>query len=301
MGALSIVSREYAGEADYERVRRMLVAAVGAGDERHYCTVGDLDWWRFTSNDPDPLAAVRLWLDGDTALGAVWPVAGQVELLTDPQHRQLEEAMLDWAEARHRENYAEAGETPPFTAYSYDGDAERVARLQRRGYRRTDECYRYRRRPLVDPIPDAALPPGYTLRHVAGEADLEARVNVHRTAFAPSRMTTTKHRAVMAAPTYRPELDLITVAPDGNFASYCLAWYDAANHIGVFEPVGTDPVYQRRGLGKAVMSEGLRRLQALGARVAYVNTNGDNEGANPLYESLGFRVVDENHAWKKAF
>ena len=35
-----------------------------------------------------------------------------------------------------------------------------------------------------------------------------ARVNVHRAAFAPSRMTTTKHRAVMAAPTYRPELDL---------------------------------------------------------------------------------------------
>jgi hypothetical protein len=49
------------------------------------------------------------------------------------------------------------------------------------------------------------------------------------------------------------------------------------------------------------MTEGLRCLQALGARVAYVVTNGDNEGANPLYESLGFRVVDEDHAWTKTF
>lgn len=298
---MSIVSRQCADEADYERVRRMLIAAVGTGDERHYCTVGDLDWWRFTSNDPDPLAATRIWLDGDTAIGAVWPAGGQAELLFHPQHRAIEAVMLEWSEERHLDRHAGASETPSFTAFGYDSDAERVALLRTRGYERTEECYRYRRRPLDGPVPVPVLPPGYTIRHVTGEADLEARVNVHREAFAPSRMTTTKHRAVMAAPTYRPELDLVAVAPDGSFASYCLAWYDEANRIGVFEPVGTDPAYQRRGLGKAVMTEGLRRLQALGARIAYVNTNGDNEGANPLYESLGFRVVDENHAWTKTF
>ena len=295
---MSIVERQCLGEADYERVRQLLIAAVGTGDERHYCTVGDLDWWRFTSNDPDPLAAARLWLDGDTALGAVWPVAGQVELLIHPQGQALRAAMLDWAEARHRERHADTAELPPFTAYAYDGDGERVALLRRRGYVRQEQCYRYRRCALAGPFAAPVLPRGFVLRHVMGEDDLEARVAVHRLAFAPSRMTTAKHRAVMAAPTYRRELDLVAVAPDGRFASYCIAWFDIANRIGVFEPVGTDPAFQRQGLSRVVLTEGLRRLHALGARVAYVNTQGDNEAANPLYEAVGFRVIDENHAWE---
>jgi mycothiol synthase len=298
---MSLVARQMEGEADYERARRMLIAYVGSGNEYHYCTIGDLDWWRFTSNDPAPLGAARIWLDGDEAIGVAWPGGDQVDLLVHPDHRDLEDAMLDWAESQHRARHAGEDEIPPFTAFPYDGDTERVARLRRRGYERTAYCYRYRRRPLDGPVPAPILPPGYTLRHVAGEADLGARVNVHRAAFAPSKMTTAKHRAVMAAPTYRPELDLIAVAPTGTFASYCIAWYDEANRIGVFEPVGTDPEFQRRGLSKAVLTEGLRRLQGLGARIAYVNTNGDNVAANPLYEAVGFRVVDENHAWKKAF
>jgi ribosomal protein S18 acetylase RimI-like enzyme len=298
---MSVVARQMAGEADYARARRMLIAYVASGNEYHYATVGDLDWWRFTSNDPAPLGAARIWLAGDEAIGVAWPGGDQVDLLVHPDHRDIEDAMLDWAEARHRERHAGEGETPPFTTYTFDGDTGRVARLQRRGYERDAYCYRYRRRPLDGPLAAPTLPPGYTLRHVMGEADLEARVNVHRAAFAPSKMTAAKHRAVMAAPTYRPELDLVAVAPDGRFASYCIAWYDDVNRIGVFEPVGTDPAFQRRGLSKAVLTEGLRRLQRLGARIAYVNTNGDNVAANPLYEAVGFRVVGEYHAWKKAF
>ena len=298
---MSGVVRQCADEADYERLRRMLVASVGLGDERHYCTIGDLDWWRFTSNDPDRLSVARLWLAGEEAVGAVWPGGDQANLLVHPHHRAVEDAMLDWLEARHRERHAGADETPPLTIDAFDGDSERIARLRRRGYERTARCYRYRRRSLADPIAEPVLPAGYTLGHVAGEADLEARVAAHRAAFAPSRMTVAKHRAVMAAPTYRPELDLVAVAPAGDFASYCIAWFDAANRIGVFEPVGTDPAYQRRGLSRAVLTEGLRRLRALGATIAYVITNGDNVAANPLYEAVGFRVVDEYHAWTKAF
>ena len=172
--------------------------------------------------------------------------------------------MLDWAESRHRERHAGEGELPPFATSTFDDDAGRVARLQRRGYEASAYGYRYRRRPLDGPIAAPTLPPGYILRHVMGEEDLEARVNVHRAAFAPSKMTTTKHRAVMASPTYRPELDLVAIAPDGRFASYCIAWYDEANRIGVFEPVGTDPEFQRRGLSKAVLTEGLAALTGIG-------------------------------------
>ena len=301
MGAMNLVSRPCANEADYGRLRRMLIAAAGTGDERHYCTVGDLDWWRFTSDDPDPLAAAHLWLDGDEVIGAVWSGDAQADLLVHPHRRAVEDVMLDWAEARHRERHAGTGVTPPFTIYAFDTDTERTARLRGRGYERRDRCYRYRRRALDGPVPAPVLPPGYRIRHVAGEVNLEARVAVHRAAFAPSRMTVAKHRAVMAAPTYRPELDLVAVAPDGRFASYCIVWYDEENRIGVFEPVGTDPEFQRRGLSRAVLHEGLRRLHALGARVAYVIAAGDAPASNALYEAVGFRVVDEDHAWVKTF
>ena len=91
----------------------------------------------------------------------------------------------------------------------------------------------------------------------------------------------------------------LAVAPDGSFASYCLVWFDAANRQGLFEPVGTHPDHQRRGLGKAVLAEGLRRLKALGALSAFVNSHLSNVASNMLYESVGFRLVDENHRWKK--
>src|SRR5207248_840451 len=133
-------------------------------------------------------------------------------------------------------------------------------------------------------LPVPVPPPGYALRHVRGEADLERRVAVHRDAFAPSRMTVAKHRAVMGAPTYRPELDLVAVAPDGSFAAYCIAWFDAANRLGVFEPVGCHSAHRRLGLATAVMREGLRRA---GSRVT-CSASGDvaNSGPSAISRAL---------------
>ena len=133
-----------------------------------------------------------------------------------------------------------------------------------------------------------------------GEADFPARVEVHRDAFAPSRLTVDIYRTLVAqAPTYRPELDLVVVAPDNSFAAYCLVWFDAANRIGVFEPVGCHSAHRQQGLTKAVMFEGLRRLQALGATHAFVNTLRGEIAANSLYASAGFKEIDSNESWRK--
>jgi ribosomal protein S18 acetylase RimI-like enzyme len=63
----------------------------------------------------------------------------------------------------------------------------------------------------------------------------------------------------------------------------------------VFEPVGTHPNHQKRGLGTAVMSEGLRRAQKLGATLATVSSY--SKGAHALYESMGFTEVDILEPW----
>ena len=53
---------------------------------------------------------------------------------------------------------------------------------------------------------------------------------------------------------------------------------------GYFEPVGTVPEHQQRGLGKAVMIEAMRRLKEMNGLVAMVG--GYSPAANALYRSV---------------
>jgi ribosomal protein S18 acetylase RimI-like enzyme len=80
-------------------------------------------------------------------------------------------------------------------------------------------------------------------------------------------------------------------APDGSFAAYALCWYDDANRVGEFEPVGTHPNRRRRGRGAPVCRYALHRLQEAGAKQAIVYASGreDQRQASALYESVGFR------------
>ena len=292
-------TRLYAGEDDYALMRGLLLLHVANCDDLHYCTLGDLDWWNAQSGDgPGSVRHAQLWFAEDgTLIGFVWPRGDSAELVAHPAHLDLFDAMLDWAEDGAR---ASDQAYTTFSTYDFDKDDDRVARVARHGYRRLDDCFRYRQRPLGGDLPAPPIPAGFSVRNLGGEEDLERRVAVHRAAFHPSRMTVEKHRAVMASPTYRRELDLVVVAPDDSFAAYCIVWFDEVNRIGVFEPVGTHPDYQRRGLGKVVLAEGLRRLRDLGAERAFVISLGRGVAANALYESVGFRFIDETHAWEKA-
>ncbi len=96
-----------------------------------------------------------------------------------------------------------------------------------------------------------------------------------------------------------PELNLAVIAPDGRFAVFCTAWLDEQNRVGVFEPVECLPEFRRRGLTKAMMFEGMRRLKRLGAAEACIVNRGDNIPARQLYESLAFRAVGSILEWRK--
>jgi ribosomal protein S18 acetylase RimI-like enzyme len=126
-------------------------------------------------------------------------------------------------------------------------------------------------------------------------------VELHRAVWAPSRVTLDAYRRLRGVPGYRSELDLVAVAPNGDFAAYCICWLDAKNRTGEFEPVGASPDYRRQGAGRAVMLEGLRRLRDLGAETAIVYTSANNSPAVALYEAVGFRRYDEEHYYEKPF
>lgn len=300
---MSLTHRPYAGEADYRQMCNLLVQDYALGGPPNYCSIGELDWWRWgpTGGTFNIINFAELWWDEqDTLVGIAWrgtPWGGemQLDLLTHPQRPEVIGAMLDWVETEQR---AAAGST--LAIWSFTRDEPRTRALQARGYQPMDLAFSFLSQDLEADFPVQPLPEGYAIRHVQGEADYPARVEVHRDAFAPSRLTVDIYRKLATeAPTYRPALDLVVVAPDQSFASYCLVWFDAANRFGVFEPVGCHSAHRQKGLTKAVMLEGLRRLQALGATRAFVNTVRGAVAANTLYASAGFQKIDDNESWQK--
>ncbi|MEV0392457.1 GNAT family N-acetyltransferase [Polymorphospora rubra] len=154
------------------------------------------------------------------------------------------------------------------------------------------------------PVPD-----GYSIRPVRPD-ELTARVEIHRRCWAPARIRTMlslpvtgaepgssysadKHRAVTNTPVYRGELDLVAVAADGSFAAFGLGWLDVTSGSVLFEPVGTDPAHERRGLARALCAAILRTARDLGATQAVVGPRGDPGYPVPrrLYEGLGMREI----------
>ena len=94
-------------------------------------------------------------------------------------------------------------------------------------------------------------------------------------------------------------MDLVAVASDGSIASFCSIWFDDVTRTAYFEPVATVPVHRRRGLGKALMFEGLHRLKRMGAKVAFVG--GYSQVANTLYFSVMGPDHDTSEPWEKDF
>jgi mycothiol synthase len=289
-----ITVRMYTDEYDYEQMRNLLRESY-QNDTGCDCTLGDLDWWRSAEAQPQSLHAC-LWFDDERLVGFGWPTDNQVDIVTHPHYRQLDGAILDWAEARHLANPETAHQ--PFKAWAYTRDTTRVQMLTKRDYLPAERALNFYQRQITASLPSIQLPTDYTVRNFIGMDEIEQRVMVHRDAFAPSKMTVARHIRAMNSPTYQMNLDLVVEAPDQSLAAFCIVWFDATNKMGIFEPVGCHSAHRRRGLASAAMSEGLRRLARLGATIAHVNADVSNPQSNALYTSLGFELVDRNQSWQ---
>jgi ribosomal protein S18 acetylase RimI-like enzyme len=255
----------------------------------------------------DLRANIRLWEDAAGALVG-FAIFGDdfsfdLQVRPDARWRGIEEEMFAWAETRWRESMDDS--TIPserkrdlFTNALMD-DAPRIAFLERRGFTRGDKPYLRFARPLSEPIPDPRLPDGFSVRGVAGEHEISNRASAHREAFHPSRITDEGYARLMRMSEYDRELDVVAVAPDGTIASYAMCWVDRANKVGEFESVGTRPAFERRGLARAALLEGMARMQARGAETALVSTGGAETGAIRLYESVGFRVINQEFTFAR--
>lgn len=291
-----IHSRSFQSGADYALMRRLLVESLAITGLPVYATIGDIDWWRSSDDDPRAVYMAHLWFDEDRPVAWAWPVDDQVDIVVHPHYPALHDATLAWAESEYRQRWGENPEKP-MRAWGFTGDAVRNEALAARGYRPTEGGLVLYTMPVLPSAAPPSLPAGYAFDHVRGEVDVARRTDVQRAAFESAFMTEAKTRAVQASPTYRPELDLVIVAPDDTFAAFALIWLDESNQVGVFEPLGVSAAHRRRGLGRAILHEGIRRLHALDARVACVQTGLQNHTARALYEASGFTELDRDLAW----
>ncbi len=209
--------------------------------------------------------------------------------------------MLDIAEQK-LPNIKEGGKKELIVWVNADDDTTKKI-FTERGYVRSKFLAEHmRRRFFSQPILDSVPPSGYTVRALGDEDELPARSWLSWKVFHPDEPDEKYqgwewYRNVQRVPIYRRDLDIVAVAEDGELAAFCTVWFDDITRTAVFEPVGTHPDHQKRGLGKAVMSEGLRRAQRLGATLATVSSY--STGAHALYESMGFTEVDLLEPWIK--
>jgi len=291
--------RPYADDRDRERMIALASTMIRDAAERSFFHPGDVLWGMYQNSLFDPTASIGLWETDAGELAAFsWDdrhgLAVQVGPLALADDTLLAE-MLDWGEARAR---AQEGDGRVVRVSVRDRDTPLLRLVEARGYTDAGNPMLYLTRSLDDPIPDA-LSPEFVVRAVQGGVEDEARVAIHREVWHPSRVTLEAYRRLRTIPRYRSDLDLVAVAPSGEFAAYCICWLDSGSETGEFEPVGTRAAYRRRGAGRAVMLEGLRRLQALGARTAMVYSAEANVASTGLYQSVGFRPIGRDLTYAK--
>jgi len=219
--------------------------------------------------------------------GLVWQVhPGRPELLDE---------ILRWFEA----------ETPQAARQTVvrasSGEARRVIEARGYSYDAGEPWNLMNMRDLRE-IEEPSPPPGYSLKTMREIDDIERRVAVHRAAWEPSALTLDKYAAAMSTWPYRPDFDFVVEAPDGSLACSALGWYDEANRIGEFEPVGTRPDHRRLGLASAAMLFGMQRFRDVGAMHATVACRGDANYPVPklVYESIGFKELSREMPYTKA-
>jgi GNAT superfamily N-acetyltransferase len=85
---------------------------------------------------------------------------------------------------------------------------------------------------------------------------------------------------------YDPTLDLAVVDVHGTVAGYALFWFDPTTFVGLLEPMRVHDDFQRRGLARMLLTNGLDRLARKGARRLKVGFG--SEVARDLYLGAGF-------------
>lgn len=303
--------RPYAGEADLEAIANLINACEAVDRIDSGTSVPELRQ-EFDEPSLDKARDLRLWEDTDGRLigfGQMWiPQSGEVidgfvGFRVHPTARggDLERQIVAWAQRRLREVGQERSVQVKLRSGSRADKTDRIAILESCGFA-ADRYFFTMARLLTEPIPEPQFPAGFTLRQVQGEQDAEAWVQMYNQTFIDHwnhhNATVEKFKHGLTQPNYRPELDLIAIAPDGTFAAFCDCGIfpeenqRSGRNEGWIFSLGTRRGFRKQGVGRAMLLVGMQRLKTAGVETARLSVDADNpNGAGGLYESVGFRKL----------
>jgi len=304
-----IEPRAYRDETDLGKMGALLRAGSAAGNGTHYAHIGNLYWSLYYAFEGESWSDLSFWDDPHhpdrlLAWSLTEPGWAAFDVYVQPELRgtPLAEAIYIWEEEHTAAIARAAGQDSIRTNYIADNDDVLNTRLQARGFQRVGDGTVCMSRSLDTALPQPVLPDGYIVRGCRGETEVTTRATPQYNAFTntvPFDRYVQRFRQFMRSAVYDPELDVVAVAPDGQIGSFCIAWPDPLIKVGLFEPVGTHPDFQRRGLGKAVMTEALRRLKERGMERAIVCTTAQNTAGIRLYDAVGFRITNRFGLYEK--
>lgn len=297
---MTISLRAYAGVADQQRMAEL--ARTFPDGNLH---VVDLPY-RLSSWAFDFPEDIGLWEDesGQFVAWAVlqtpfWALDYAVRPGSDEQ--QILSDVLAWARLRIQQIRDQPDGHPMWFVHVRADQAAHMHVLEQNGFYSVEHHPElpwhglYLERSGETPVPPFTLPAGFTVRPLAGEAEVEAYVALHRIVFGSPNMTVAWRTRTLQQPDYLPELDLVVEAPDGQIVAFCICWFTdrGPGHAptGQVEPLGVHPDYQKQGLGNAVLREGLRRLQSRGVTSMLVETDDDRDAAVAVYQAAGYAIT----------
>lgn len=239
----------------------------------------------------------QLWRDGDgTLVGAIFAFDNHRTrrnpdphaLILHPAHPALAEPMLDWAESQAAPDV----EIPESQQFLLDI-------VQARGYVRSSDFMIVREKPLTGTPQEAVqLPDGYRIE-VLEPSDWPAYFDAVFEVFGMMD-SASAFGSIQQAPSNIRDLHLNALSESGEIAAFCSVWLDRTNQAAEFEPVGTRPNFQKKGLGSALLAQACNRLRRMNCPLVLVESWSESVGANKLYEANGLAEVDRFHSWKKA-
>jgi ribosomal protein S18 acetylase RimI-like enzyme len=310
-------------DADYAALSQFLAVQAASGlPDPPMLLPGDLAW-RLPGSQPEK--NLRLFFSDSELTAFAWfePLTGfEFDVRDEATDRaELMQQILDWTGEIRRSlpaGYPRFVDITDMTAWRQEitapkqtskeegyylttvcpeSDQERIRWLEGQGFHSTAHFSPVYLWDLRECLPAPEPPTGCRLRSVT-EADTSERIAVHRAAWEGSQFDEARYAEIRSRSSYREELDIV-LEEAGTFGSNCICWADQVSRIGHFEPVGTRSDWRGRGAARAVILEGLRRLQAADMRWARVSTAGFNAPAQALYESCGFKQVGIERTYMK--
>lgn len=229
------------------------------------------------------------------------------EVAPDVRRRGIGRALLHENLRRARERAEELSDPFPITVRAFAEITQVGARalLDAEGFE-INRWFFLMRRPTLDDIPEASLPEGIEIRPVRPDhhrAIFDAEFEAFRDHWQPHDYDEAEFESLHK----KADVDtgLWVVAWDGDEIAGVVQnwiWAEENRRLGVkrgwLEHISVRRPWRRRGLGRAITAESLRRLRAAGMGDAMLGVDAENPtGALGLYEGLGFEVDQRASAY----